>query len=771
MAAAEVMPLLKLGPFIGLDLTSAGPYVEPGYATSATNANPSIIDKALTTERGRVEMADFSGTFTSVSVVVPVMQSSEFTPGMNGSSIPLYLVGGPTFSGAFGAVLYNPATGSSQTVTYSGSIPPALLPFDQAVQFGGVVYLNNGYRLFLNQQLPPGYVVGFRAWQYPPPVAFGNVTAVDTGAYSTGLVATVAGGPITTTGVPVTITPAAITNIVNGNLIVIDSGSQQEILTISGVTGTTFDVTNQLLHDTGFIIQAGLIGPATFEYLFTRLTTNPDGTTSETSCDPKQFASPPAVAIGSSTGSEVAVTCQNPLTWSGTNVLDGSTFTTNVYRSSTLQPTFFYVRNVSGGAGTGFVDVSPDTAILGNAQLETRDQPPLVPGSYGTLPTQFNFGSISIHKGRIWVYVIVQNISTLGVPEVQLWYSNLGRGWEFDQLNQVLLLQSDVVNSYADVLVLEGSTTYDNLYGNDPLAVAECGTFLMAFSRRQTWAIYGDAPANFLARQNFNIGCVSRHSVTPTTGGIFWLSENGSYWFDGSTPQYIDGGIRGLLSATPTSPAIQLSAQMQSTGFFSNMTWYLAFPTLDFTIGYYTVTGKWLSQIGYAPAGPAAVAYTPAYSNMYAPIAGYGGVNEVIAARKTLTTSVDWWFADPNFDLGGAQGVEWVGPATYCGEDKDGWEKVFSHITVTAPAQPGTVVVTLTVDPNSPTAKTRTFNFDLSKGTRQISSVGDGQGGVLRGFIAQLSVFMLGAANPNPAPHIWKVTAWGTMSRNLTIPV
>lgn len=775
MASQEAQALLKLGPFVGLDLTKAGPSVEPGHAIDALNANPTIIDDALTPERGRINMTSFAGTLASVSIVYPVMQSSLFAAGKNGSSIPLYLVGGLTAGGTFAAYLYNPATNTSQAVTYGGSAPAAMQPFDMAVQSGGVVYLNNGYRLFLNQAANSGYAVAFYAWQYPAPVAFGNVTAVCT-AYAPGLVNAAGTSPIHTIGVPTTITPTNMTNITNGNRVVIDSGAQQEILTVSGATGSTFQVTPLLMHDTGFIIQAGVpgtgAGAETVSYLFTRITTMPDGTTSETSVDLNQFASPPSSTSSSGSGL-FTVAPINGYVWSGTSALDGSTFTTNIYRSSNLQPTFFLVANTGTqglGTTTPFVDVAPDTAIVGNAQLETRDQPPLVPGSYGVPSDQFNFGSICIHKGRTWVYAIVQNTSTLNVPEVQLWYSNLGRPWEFDQVNQVMLLQSDVVNSYGNSFVLDGSATYDNPYGNDPLGMAEVGTFLMAHSRRQTWAIYGDSPTNFLARQNFNIGCVSRHSITPTTGGEFWLSENGAYWFDGSTPQFIDEGIRGLLQSNPDSPAVAQSDQRQSTGFFSNMTWYLAFPTLGYTLGYDTPSGKWLSRLPYSPSGPAAVSFTPAYPSQYSATGTVGSLNEVVAARNGLSTSVDWLFADANFDLNNAQTFSWTGPLTWCGDDKDSWEKIFSHVTLTAPIQFGTAVVTLSVDPGFPTGNSRQFTFDLSKAARQISTVGDGQGGGLRGFLCQLSVIVTGAAGQN-APQIWKVSAFGTMSRNLAIPV
>lgn len=775
MAAADAQPLLKLGPFLGLDVTKSGPTVEAGYATSASNANPTIIENALTAERGRINMTDLASVLASISVIFPVQYTYEGVLGQNNSSFPMYLVGGLTSGGTFAAYFYDPSNGAKHAITYSGTTPSTFSSFDQAVQFGGVVYLNNGYRIFCNQGTPLSPNFTAYAWQYPPPVAFGNVTVSGASAYSTGAVDTSSSGPISTTGVLTTVTPLSMTNIANGITVVIDSGDQQELLPVSGCTGTTFQITPLKTHDTGFIIQGGIAEEAVY-YLFTRVTTMPDGTTSETSCDLNQFASPPSSYNGSSAGT-FNIAPINGYTWSGTNALDGSTFSTNFYRSSNLQPTFFFVANSATlglGATSTWTDISPDTAIVGNAQLQTRDQPPCVPGAY--LPSneasQYNYGAIAIHKGRIWFYGIVQTTSDNNVPEVQLWYSNLGTPWEFDQVNQVLLLQSDVINQYANYPLNDGSTTYDYVYGNDPLALGEVGSWLMAFSRRQEWTVYGDSPSNFLARQVFNIGCVSRHAVTPTTGGIFWLSENGAYWFDGSSPQFIDGTIRGLLQAQPGSPAVSVYDQRQATGFFSNLTWYLAFPTLGYTLSYATVQGRWLSMLPYAPAAPAAVAYTPAYPSQYSSTGTLGGINEVVAARGSKSTSIDWLFADPNNDLGSPQSCTWNGPVTFCGDDKDSLEKIFSHLTLTGPAQPGSAIVTLTVDDGVQSSTSNVFEWeipDLSVNTRFITSVGDGVGGNLRGFTAQLSVELTGVAG-QPAPQLWRVVAWGTMSRNLVIP-
>jgi hypothetical protein len=302
------------------------------------------------------------------------------------------------------------------------------------------------------------------------------------------------------------------------------------------------------------------------------------------------------------------------------------------------------------------------------------------------------------------------------------------------------------------------------------------GTLLLALSRRQTWAVYGDDPTSFVPRQLFNIGCVSRHAVTPALGGVFWLSENGAYFFDGSSPSYVSEGVRGLLKLSPTSSAVLPKDQIAACGFFANMTWYLAFPTLGYALSYFPITGKWLSSLPYAPADTAASAYIPAHPNQATLFSGnYGNdFNEVVAARFGAPAKVDWLFADPNYDLGNPQTATWNGPLSVSA--KPSYEKQYRYLTLhVPPGTLGTAVVTLQVDSKPPVVWSIP---DLSTTTRQIKGIGTtattpggtASGGV-RGFMASLSVSVTGLAG-KPAPQIWNVVCWGSMppDRNLIIP-
>ena len=682
MADPSYVSLISQGPYLGIDLTSAAPFIQPGYAASSQNANPTRIEGALTVEKGRQLMYNFSPTYlTSISVVFPVMEYQFFGPPT--TSRPGYLVGG-LLAGVFKAYVYYPRSGLVKPC--SGAIQ-----FDQAVQSGGVVYTNGGQRLFLNTNGNNDALdYQFYQWGYTPPAAAGNMTVTQ------------------------------------------------------GTAGTTF-------------------AAGTYYYVVTRMTTMIDGTVSETSVDLNQFASPPFTVVTGTGALSLIVTPINGFTWGGTNP-DGTTYTSNLYRQSSNQPTYYLTRTGLTGAAL-YTDTLPDAALTTFRILQPqRDVPPTVANTYGT--TGQNFCSITIHKNRVWVYGITTTTTNSNpVPQNTMWYSNLGVPWEFNQLTQVLLMNSDVTDNY----VANTNTDYSLLYGNDPLAMSTVGSILCAFSRRQTWGIYGDDPNTFIQRQIFNIGVCSRHAVTPALGGVFLQSENGSYFFDGGAPQYDSESVRGAFRDVPNSPSIAPSDMAQSCGSFSNMTWYLSFPTLGVTYSYYTVTGKWLSVLPYAPAASGAIAYVPAHPNSY----GGQDLNEVVAGRSS-SAILDWWFADANLDLGLPQTFTFVSGQTDSG--KRAFEKIYRYITLNAPIQPGLATVTFQTDPGAASSVTQTATFDLSGGnlgtvpndntTRHITSLGNGTGGSIRGFSAVLSTSVTGIVGAQ-APQIWGVDVWGELGRNL----
>ena len=94
-------------------------------------------------------------------------------------------------------------------------------------------------------------------------------------------------------------------------------------------------------------------------------------------------------------------------------------------------------------------------------------------------------------------------------------------------------------------------------------------------------------------------------------------------------------------------------------------------------------------------------------------------------------------------------------------------EKQYTVITLDLPPlQYGKATVTLQIDNKAPIVWTIT---DLSVDTHFIKTIGTpGQGTIPRGYMAQLSVSVTGAAG-KPAPQIWAVTVWGIMPLDRTL--
>lgn len=667
-------------------------------------------------------------------------------------------------------------------------------------------------------------------------------------------------------------------------------------------------------------------------YLFTRITTMPDSTTSETSVlldaqaasanpyqtpdtpsyqtypprylnnfFPAAYDAPLQVTLGESTyGSNSAVTFSSgpgDYIWAGTNP-DGTTFTTNIYRASSLQDNFVYqfVGNVSvqptfggnvgsftitgtpttgsdntyiingntvtapqttgntpadqaiadaavlnaaapgmpfgpffaasatganvvitnfattgitttgsstggdtltanqatiGGAATitAFVDMLSDLDISGNAVLTVhRDPPPFVApsiftggGGEGEQSQSFNFGFMGIHQNRVWglvevmVPVTSQNAGVnyiYQIPQIQLWLSNIGRGWEFDITNQVILLNANVASYLQSNALIPGTLyygpDYDANYGNMPKALCEVGTELMASMKREEWVVWGDGTtANpYVAKQAFNYGSLAGSTGTlAVRGGKYFVTESGDvYWYDGAAPQEKSGDINAAVKLTSLGAGLDVADLQSSCLAFSNDTLYWCFPTKGYSYSYDTQSNTWMSQLPYAPTSRYAVASSP-----WNPATLAAAIpNEVLATRPSLPTAVDQWFSNPNSDLDtGYQLYSWTTPFLDCGHDD--WTKWFALVRVMAPPhQPGIVTVSITVDDGDEPQKTFSRSFDLSKSQKSLTKKFMGDTQKIIGYYAQMTVSVQSIPG-QPAPVIWGVKVFGSLNSRLRI--
>lgn len=1022
MASEELVELITVKPFLGIDASTNELLMKPGFALSASNVNTSIIRGAMLPERGRTELFNAAlttfanGAIVNITVLYPVVGPNN-APGV--------IFQGVTGTGALCTGYYDYTTAVCTDLT-NNTGGYAAQPFTQAIQFLNVIYTNGGQRFFPGNLNTGGIGVATQLfeWQYPAPVVLWNqppVTGVPQSlpnnialnwTYAIATIGFAPGGKIqqgdvltttitTTSGTyPIAYTvgmgalgpdntfselAANLASNINKYFTPPNSGAGAANKVTASVF-TNFDTANNpgtapAQNPVGVLLSSnasGLIGntytvtltesanstemysiiaptPGTssttanffganvavgnmlggyYFYLFTRTTVMPDGTISETSVlldaqaaangpfpgpdtplyqtypptylnnfFPAAYDAPLQVNIGDATyGSNSAVTFLSgpgDYIWAGTNP-DGTHFTTNIYRASSLQDNFIYqfVGNVAtqptagtpttdatgtftitgtpaypnantyviggqtimavqhtgytttqqavndaaaitslstlvtatsvgnvvtihantpgttgngitttastiggdtvtanqaataGGTGTGagsaaFVDTFSDLDISGNAVLTVhRDPPPFVAPelTLSHTPT-YNFGFMGVHQNRVWALVEVMVPVTAAyegvnyiyqIPQVQLWYSNIGRGWEFDITNQVILLNANVVSTIANNSMMNGyeGPDYDSFYGNMPKALCEVGTELMAVMKRDNWIVWGDGSTSnpYIAKNVFNQGAIAGSTgVLSVRGGMYFVTESGDlYYYDGSAPQDKSQDIQAAIKLNAVNQVLQTGLIYddiaQSCLSFSNDALYWSFPTKGYTYSYDTLSNTWMSQLPYSPSSRYAIASSPWNPAIFAT---HLQPNEVLASRSSAPTIIDQWFSNQSADTtNDYQLYSWTTPHMDSG--KPDYMKWYSLVRVFAPKQQGIVTVDITIDNGDEPQQSFSRSFDLSGSQLSLTKKFMGETQKIIGYYAQLKVSVQSIPG-TPAPIIWGVAVYGALNKRLTI--
>ncbi len=275
------------------DVTSADTDVNPSRANIAPGVNPNRVPGGMAAERGRVNLANI--TVGGAGSVVAAI--SEYIPNTQQEQI----VGVTLRSNTYSRFLFDPAGGAQALIKFGASTDSAL--FDQAVQYGNVLYDNAGHQYgSVNSQ-------NTYLWQYPAPNATVQNYAVK-------------GSP------------------------------------------------------------SGTLPGATYTYAFTQVVSAPNGGFSQETSSTGSDVPYPYVVNITTTGS-VTITG----TFAGA-MPDGATYVTNVYRQSSLNPTWYLLTTLTSNAS--YSDNAADATITANAQLiPHRDPPPVSPT---------NRGAIFLHK-------------------------------------------------------------------------------------------------------------------------------------------------------------------------------------------------------------------------------------------------------------------------------------------------------------------------------------------------------------------------------------
>lgn len=773
MAKDELVPFLSLGPFLGMNTADAPPFVPQGYAVLAKNANTYRHKGALMPERGRVSLNDF-GTFLATINVL-----TEITPAVNGVEENWLLIQGLNSVGGLITLVYNEVSGTTMVVSNA-------LPYTQAVQYGQIVYMNNGQKFFAGWGTNDPSFPKFYTWQYtgfdpvimlstaptggniPQETRFyvftqvttlpdGTTTETSPEGYANPIGITTAAG----TTNEITLTPALTTAMgiytINGT----PTTGQTNTYVIGGSTivtnqGTGLSTTQQAANDALAINTfEGLITPqVTATSFLNGITIN--------AVNPGT-AGNGITTTGSSSGGDSLVVGQTVLSggtvggsWSGNNNgpngqntvgQDGTVYSTNIYAESSLQAGFFLVGNATGPAP--FIDTLSDAQLASNTPLLVvggsafqRDPPPIGPFSVPVDRIIYNWPFLIVYQNSMFIFTHIDaNIIVGSPPSSQLWWSLPGQPDYFSSDTRALLLQNNVELGLGAQI---GNYDYNAPIGDYPKACAPAGSYLVCCKRRETWIVYGNGTdvSPFTQQQIFDFGTQSIRSVQGCVGGMFFLTENGVYFFDGNSPQYEETKFR---TVNTDNLSISTTDSIRAVGCFSNMTYYLFYPTLGKGYSYNTITGEWMSELEYAPCNENAISFTPADATTNN--TGFGLINRVVAARYGLPSAVDFLFADEVFDLGMPQTVTYVGPDTDApGTD---FKKEYTALTVYAPNRPGFINVDLTVDGNLVVSK----SFDLASQRPLIANFS------AQGFSAQITVTVQNTTAG--VPEIWKVAVWG----------
>jgi hypothetical protein len=176
MADANAASLVKVGPFQGVDYTTAGPSVASGVGSAASNVSLTRVIGAMSTSRGRTNVTTLTGGGT-IQALNPLNFSHYTSPSSNTSG---RLIVAAITGGSAAVVAYNPDT-STQLAISSGS--STLQPYTQATSFDGALYTNTGYQIRYNPSTG-----GFNQFSWTYPNVFLSLTSYTMTPTTTGTV-------------------------------------------------------------------------------------------------------------------------------------------------------------------------------------------------------------------------------------------------------------------------------------------------------------------------------------------------------------------------------------------------------------------------------------------------------------------------------------------------------------------------------------------------------------------------------------------------------
>jgi hypothetical protein len=426
---------------------------------------------------------------------------------------------------------------------------------------------------------------------------------------------------------------------------------------------------------------------------------------------------------------------------------EGYPYQTAIYRMSSNVPVWYQVAVVSGSL---YIDNATDASISANPQMSFAGQQPPT-GTLSNAPSGYGGPNpIAAYQDRMWVMATISNHDTGNVPQTQVWYSNVGQPWNFDAINQVLVLD-DWQTSPLGTLGGQG----DLPYGLTPYALVPLGGILLLFLSQATWFINGSDETTYQPLQLFpDIGIAGPLAWVLGGGMVAWLSSNGAgvWTYDGESLNYISQDIYNDLQAIPPT-------QWQSCAAgYADEQYFFSFPEAGVTFRFYLPTKEW-TMLPYA--SPSFAAAVQVGSNPVA--ASSFKLNQLVAVREG-TFYLDSWLDGKENDLGLGTSVSWQSP--YSDSGTPWMQKDYRWIGLSAPQQVGKVTLELFVDyDNVPTVSN---TFDVSSGfTTQFFPIDQD---TANGYACSLKVTFTTAVGATEPIEVWSAFVGGTPKRGWTIP-
>lgn len=646
-------PLLKCGPFVGLQTSKEDFYLDPGYGANASNVDVSENEGAFTAAYGRALYGQIAiPTGYALQCVVPFV----------------YYTGDNPVS-AKRVYVFSSIASSADRTGYQGYFDPsggtttqlsALTPFTQAVQFGARLWTNGGSQVFAAD------LIYASPWQIQVPSTYAfniNGTSVTQAGsatlqqYQYAITIRASKGWQTQTGPPLIYMPDFNTYQESSPIfsgLVTTSTGQQPAVSVATSVGTLAALNYGVLVSLTYYgaLYRWSAGSPAFQFV-DYLINLPTGTGAD----------------------------GNPC-WIDTTA--DATIASNEQLWTHHDPP-----PIIGQVYPG--PLAPNAFITAQAQANQK-----VAFAYT------NPSFIKKFKNRMWAFTLYpqQPIgqTNVGVTDAvtlqpQLWASDYGQPWSFndDPANgQVFVLAPDDTpgNRNIDAAISTNPPWEPGLLEDTPMGLAVAGSELVCFRSQSAWIMQvGDSLAERSLNPGFNIGCMATNSITEAEGGIFWLAPQGVYFYSGGAPAYISEDVRELIDG------MTWAQRQAAVGSYQDRTFFLSLGGT--TLCYYTPTRKWYTR----PYAASLAVFSPANQN------------QLLFVNASFLESVN---ADPGGDMGSPIVATWTSNLT--DSEMPGILKQYRFMQVTAPQQAGTVTASLTVDAQFATTQTFSWTWDLSKG-------------------------------------------------------